>query len=96
MKTAPCKDCPSRHPGCHGSCETYKSWNEQHWVEKNAIKAEKKKQAIIQSYMVDAVKFTRSPEGRAIGKRKWDAINRSRMEDSQKGATDRPNGPHSD
>lgn len=20
-----CKDCPDRHPGCHGSCEKYKA-----------------------------------------------------------------------
>lgn len=24
---APCKDCPERHPGCHGTCERgYREW----------------------------------------------------------------------
>lgn len=25
-ETAPCKGCKTRQPGCHGTCEGYKSW----------------------------------------------------------------------
>lgn len=25
----PCKDCPNRHPGCHGSCEKYQIWRKE-------------------------------------------------------------------
>ena len=25
----PCKDCPNRHPGCHGSCEKYQTWRKE-------------------------------------------------------------------
>lgn len=25
----PCKDCPDRIPGCHGSCDRYKKWKER-------------------------------------------------------------------
>lgn len=24
--TCPCKDCEFRRPGCHGSCEPFKTW----------------------------------------------------------------------
>ena len=26
MVTAPCKDCPDRHLGCHGTCEKYQKY----------------------------------------------------------------------
>lgn len=26
MATCPCNDCEFRHPGCHGSCEPFKTW----------------------------------------------------------------------
>ena len=25
----PCKDCPDRVPGCHGSCGRYKEWKQR-------------------------------------------------------------------
>jgi hypothetical protein len=25
----PCKDCPDRIPGCHGSCDRYKEWKQR-------------------------------------------------------------------
>ena len=24
--TSPCKDCPNRHPTCHGGCDKYNEW----------------------------------------------------------------------
>lgn len=24
---SPCKDCPDRHVGCHGTCKRYKEWD---------------------------------------------------------------------
>lgn len=26
MKDSPCKDCPNRTPGCHGTCDGYKEF----------------------------------------------------------------------
>lgn len=26
MDIAPCKDCRNRRPGCHDTCERYKTW----------------------------------------------------------------------
>ena len=26
MRTTPCKDCPTRHEGCHTDCEPYRAW----------------------------------------------------------------------
>ena len=27
---APCKDCPNHAPGCHGKCDKYKQFTEDH------------------------------------------------------------------
>lgn len=29
MKSAPCKDCAERHPGCHSECERYKEYSRE-------------------------------------------------------------------
>ena len=29
MKSAPCKDCTERHPGCHSECEKYKEYSRE-------------------------------------------------------------------
>ena len=31
---SPCKGCPDRYPGCHGSCEKYKEWSDLYHAEK--------------------------------------------------------------
>ena len=34
--TAPCKDCPNRHPHCHGECEAYKTFKNEQVKDKEA------------------------------------------------------------
>ena len=29
MSTPPCKDCESRHIGCHSICDKYKNWKDK-------------------------------------------------------------------
>lgn len=45
---APCKDCPDRHPGCHGQCEAYKAFRAQ----RDAAIAEKQKDADVLNYVI--------------------------------------------
>ena len=28
VKNSPCKDCPSRYPGCHSNCKDYKEFKQ--------------------------------------------------------------------
>ena len=39
MVTQPCKDCPDRHPHCHGKCERYAAFCRQNEEQRAAIKA---------------------------------------------------------
>ena len=50
--TGPCLNCADRHQACHGSCEKYKAWKEQHDQE-IADLAERKRQKEI----ADAVQY---------------------------------------
>lgn len=43
----PCHNCPKRYPGCHASCEDYKSWKAQ-WDEMRE-RERKRKAALAQS-----------------------------------------------
>lgn len=35
--SAPCKDCPNRTPGCHGTCAPYKTWAREQYETKTKI-----------------------------------------------------------
>lgn len=40
MKSAPCKDCPDREPGCHGQCNDYQAFaKERSDIRKKKTKA---------------------------------------------------------
>lgn len=36
---SPCFNCPNRHAGCHGSCESYLNWHEQHVKKQREIRS---------------------------------------------------------
>lgn len=35
---SPCKDCPNRHPACHGECDQYKEWVVKYHAEQQYLK----------------------------------------------------------
>ena len=41
MKNAPCKECTERQQGCHGRCDKYKNWVNEHQKEKAFIDSTK-------------------------------------------------------
>ena len=41
MLKAPCKDCPDRYLGCHGTCEKYREYKERHAEEAAANQQQK-------------------------------------------------------
>ena len=38
--TPPCKDCTSRHIGCHGGCEAYQTWQKANYERLHPAKEE--------------------------------------------------------
>lgn len=40
-KTAPCKDCPDRHPNCHSKCAKYKDFRHELDIKAEAIRKQK-------------------------------------------------------
>lgn len=45
---APCKDCPNRHPECHGQCEAYQAYRAQ----RDAALAERQRESMVTDYIV--------------------------------------------
>lgn len=41
MKVNPCKECKKHSPECHGSCERYNDWLQDHIERKREINKEK-------------------------------------------------------
>lgn len=51
----PCNGCvpPKRYPGCHGGCEEYKSWNEEHIRHNRELYIAKAKDKLCDDYTID-------------------------------------------
>ena len=43
---SPCKDCPDRHPACHGSCEKYKEWRDKYQAQQKYIAENRKRNQV--------------------------------------------------
>lgn len=43
MKSAPCKDCNRRGPGCHARCKDYMAWKEEHEAELEDVRRQRQK-----------------------------------------------------
>lgn len=43
MKSAPCKDCNRRGPGCHASCGDYLEWKNEHGAETENVRRQKQR-----------------------------------------------------
>lgn len=52
---APCKECPDRHPRCHGECEKYKEYKKQSEINKE----EYRKSLIWETYRDAMIKKTK-------------------------------------
>lgn len=48
----PCKDCPDRVPGCHGSCDRYKEWKQRLDELNKARKEYENKRNLVGGWMV--------------------------------------------
>lgn len=55
MTKAPCKDCPDRHAGCHGTCEKYLSWSKIHEEELGVIRKAKAESNDYRNYIIKSV-----------------------------------------
>jgi sulfatase maturation enzyme AslB (radical SAM superfamily) len=53
---APCKDCPDRHPACHGSCDKYKEWSERYQAQQKHLAENKFRWSILASAARDEVR----------------------------------------
>ena len=62
MINPPCKDCPDRTPGCHGSCERYREFRAQQ------VELANKKQAYRQK--IDMFKDVQRPQCRVFDAKK--------------------------
>ena len=51
MKIAPCKGCKERSAECHGSCERYAEWQQDH--DKDKCKQYKEKYPELYDYIVE-------------------------------------------
>lgn len=49
---SPCKDCKTRHSGCHSECSNYLDWKKEYSDQKEKICKEKQKNNLITSYEV--------------------------------------------
>lgn len=56
MLRAPCKDCPDRHLGCHGTCEKYQEYKKRHDEEVAALQSEKDAYADMYNYREEKVR----------------------------------------
>ena len=56
MMIAPCKDCTRREVGCHGKCEDYGKWNEEHARLKKKEADARKYGRISSAYISEAIR----------------------------------------
>lgn len=50
------KDCPDRHPGCHDSCEKYRSAKKQYLDEQTVIKKARYKESAANAAKAEGIK----------------------------------------
>lgn len=55
----PCYKCVERQFGCHGGCKKYKAWRSEQTALRDAINAEKDKQAELDALFYRAVERSR-------------------------------------
>lgn len=53
-----CKDCPDRHPGCHGKCEKYIQQRSEYDAEKSAFMKKQEVQNRLTQQTIDTINKT--------------------------------------
>ena len=69
MKDTCCRDCESRRPGCHGSCEKYRAWAARIREEKEARRKDKH----VDSFHAECVAKARKRNKKQYGMKKGEA-----------------------
>ena len=59
MYSFPCKDCPDRFVGCHGSCQKYKDAKAKHEQKMAIIKKAKDEEERFVTFKVETIRATR-------------------------------------
>lgn len=50
----PCFNCPDRHAGCHGTCQRYLDWHEQHVSEKREIRSKIEAENMTNAFYIES------------------------------------------
>lgn len=53
-KEPPCKGCTDRSAGCHGKCEAYLSWHEQHVAKQREIRSKIEAENITNAFYIES------------------------------------------
>lgn len=53
-KDNPCHGCNDRHAGCHGSCEAYLDWHEQHVQKQREIRSKIEAENMTNAFYIES------------------------------------------
>lgn len=51
---SPCYECPDRHAGCHGKCEAYLNWHEQHVQKQREIRSKIEAENMTNAFYIES------------------------------------------
>lgn len=65
QKSSPCKGCPDRDAGCHGRCELYLEWQDEHKRYMKAYRDSKSADYLANAYAKEThARIRRAKEGK--------------------------------
>lgn len=68
-RNTPCIDCGEREVGCHGKCESYKTWKADFDIKSAAVKKAQNIDTMLGAHLLQAQKNFKTQRGTKFGRK---------------------------